>query len=110
MELIALFFPAFISMAVRHRRNKELSWNVIACLVEYAVLVVINVFLGEAVITYGLRMTGVDNTGFSSFGFFTKYLFIASVIAYIVPYVEEVVKKYVSISFSVGDSSEKQDK
>lgn len=62
MELIALFFPAFISMAVRHRRNKELSWNVIACLVEYAVLVVINVFLGEAVITYGLRMTGVDNT------------------------------------------------
>ena len=55
MELIALFFPAFISMAVRHRRNKELSWNVIACLVEYAVLVVINVFLGEAVITYGLR-------------------------------------------------------
>jgi hypothetical protein len=64
---------------------------VIACLVEYAVLVVINVFLGEAVITYGLRMTGVDNTAFSSFGFFTKYLFIASVIAYIVPYVEEVV-------------------
>lgn len=73
-----------------------MSWNVIACLVEYAVLVVINVFLGEAVITYGLRMTGVDNTAFSSFGFFTKYLFIASVIAYIVPYVEEVIKKYVT--------------
>lgn len=55
-------------------------------------------------------MTGVDNTAFSSFGFFTKYLFIASVIAYITPYIEEIVKKYVSISFSVGENSDKQDK
>ena len=110
MELIALFFPAFISLAVRHRRNKELSWNAIACLVEYVVLVITNVFLSEAVITYGLKMTGVDNTAFSSFGFFTKYLFIASVIAYITPYVEEVIRKYVSISFSVGENSDKQGK
>lgn len=110
MEFIALFFPAFISMAVRHKRNKELSCNVIACLVEYVILVIINVFLGEAAITYGLKMTGVDNTAFSSFGFFTKYLFIASVIAYITPYIEEIVKKYVSISFSVGENSDKQDK
>ena len=110
MELIALFFPACISMAIRHRRNKELTWNVITCLIEYAVLVIINVFLGEAVITYGLKMNGVDNTAFSSFGFFTKYLFIVSVIAYITPYVEEVVRKYVSISFSVGESGEKQGK
>ena len=106
MRIIALFFPAFISMAIRHRRNTELTWEVITTLIEYAILVVVNVFLSEAVVTYGLRMNDVDSTAFESFGFFTKYLLIASVIAFFIPYVEEIFRKYISISFTVGDNKE----
>ncbi len=106
MGLIALFFPAFISMAIRHRRNTELTWEIITSLIEYAILVVVNVFLTQSVVTYGLRMDGVDSTAFCSFGFFTKYLLIASIFAFLTPYIEEVARKYISISFSVGENKE----
>lgn len=108
MSFIALFLPACISVVIRHKRNKELTWKMPECIFEYAILVVINTFLAEAVITYGLRIDGVDITAFESFGFFTKYLFISSVIAFFIPYIEEIYRKYVSISFSVEKKEEEK--
>lgn len=106
MRFIALFFPSCISMMIRHRRNKNLMWKMPECIFEYAVLTIINTFLAQSVITYGLRMDGVDITAFESFGFFTKYLLITSVISFFIPYIEEVFTKYVKVSFTVKEKEE----
>lgn len=77
-------------------------------LVEYGILVLVNVFLAEAVIVYVLGVTEVSVEAFSSFSFFIKYVVISSVIALIIPYMEEFVRKYISISYEVKKRDDKE--
>ena len=106
MSFIALFLPACISLMTRHRRNKELTWRIPESILEYAVLVMINVLLTQSVIVYVLGLGAVDITAFCSFPFFTKYMIISIFFAWLIPYVEEIGHKYVSVSFSVDSSAE----
>ena len=105
MSSIALFMPAVISVEVWHRRNKGIEWKWYDYIKEYAIALLINTFLAQAVITYLLGLDGVDITAFSTFPFFTKYVAIATVLAVLVPYIREIIGKYFSISFEVGDKS-----
>lgn len=105
MSFIALFMPASISMLIRHRRKKE-DYSFPKSLMEYAVLVMSNVLLSQIVVVYLLRITEVDMTAFRSFPFFTKYMFIAIIIAWLTPYIEEIFCKYVGISFTVEKRDE----
>lgn len=108
MSFIALFLPACISLVIRHRRNQNSVWSMPQSLLEYGILVLINVLLSGSVIVYGLGVSEVNMEAFSSFPFFTKYVMIASVIAYILPYVEEFFRKYISISFEVKKQDEQE--
>ena len=100
MSFIALFMPASISMMIRNRR-KEKAYSLPASIFEYAVLVLINVFITQSVIVYLLGISEVDMQALNSFPFFTKYTFIAMAIAWLTPYVEEVLCKFIGISFYV---------
>lgn len=50
MSFIALFFSACVSVMIRHKRNKGLTWKMPECVFKYAVLVVINTFLAESMV------------------------------------------------------------
>lgn len=100
MKIIALFFPALVSVVIRHKRMKKLEWNLLECAFEYALLVLINTFMTQAFIVYILKVE-TDVYSLESFPFFTKYVFFAFIFAFFIPYIEEVIKKYVEISFSV---------
>ena len=76
MSFIALFLPACLSLVIRHKRNKELRWNVPESILEYAILVIINVLLSESIIVYVLHVEA-DITALQSFPFFTKYMVIS---------------------------------
>lgn len=106
MSFIALFLPACISMIIRHKRNKELKLNLPESILEYAVLVMVNVLISQSVIVYVLRIGEVDISAFHSFPFFTKYLVISMIIAWITPYLEEIVRKYFEVSFSVEKTND----
>lgn len=106
MSFIALFLPACISMVIRHKRSKKEGWHMPEALLEYGILVLINVFLSTVIIVYGLRISEVNMEAFLSFPFFTKYLFISIFLACILPYVEEFIRKYINISFEVKRSDE----
>ncbi len=110
MSFIALFLPAGISLMIRHKRNQELKWRIPESILEYVVLVLINVLLSQCIIVYLLGIHEVDMSAFQSFPFFTKYLVIAMLIGWLMPYVEEIGRKYVEISFSVGDKPEDEEK
>lgn len=101
MSFIALFLPACISLMIRHKRNKELSWRIPESILEYAVCVIFNVLLSQCIIVYVLRIDAVDITAFRSFPFFTKYMVISLFVAWLMPYVVEIGHKYIKVSFSV---------
>ena len=107
MKLIALFGPAILSLAIKKRRMIEKKWDWFTYVKEYTVSLLSNVFLSQAVITYVLGLDGVDSTAFESFPFFTKYIVIAVACAWILPYIREVVGRYISVSFKVGENDEK---
>lgn len=109
MSFIALFLPACLSLIIRHKRNKELGWSMPESILEYAVLVIFNVLLSESIIVYVLRVEAVDVTAFQSFPFFTKYMVISLLIAWLMPYVEEIGRKYIQISFSVDSRTSGDD-
>lgn len=110
MSFIALFFPACISLIIRHRRNKELSWSVPESILEYAVWVMLNVLLSECIIVYVLQIGSVDVTALQSFPFFTKYMVIALFLAWLLPYMEEIGRKYIGVSFSVDSRTKENDR
>lgn len=101
MRYIALFFPAIISVGIKNRRANEKKWTLFDFLREYAVSVISNVLLSEAVIVYVLRLGNVNIEAFDSFPFFTKYLFIALVFSIVLPYIREIIKMNFSVSFEV---------
>lgn len=108
MSFIALFFPACISIMIRHKRNSKLKWRIPESIFEYSVFVLIDTLLSQCIITYLLGIHEVDMSAFQSFPFFTKYLVIAMIIAWLAPYVEEIGRKYIGISFVVEKKEDKE--
>lgn len=109
MRYIALFFPAVISVGIKYKRGDNKQWTWFDYVWAYAVSVICNVLFTESVISYALRLGGVTIEAFDSFPFFTKYLFIATVLAVIAPYISEIVRKNIAVSFEVekkGDGKE----
>lgn len=109
MEIIGLFFPAIVSVMIRNRRNTESDWRMPVILFRYGIYVLVNVFLTVCVITYGLGMSGVTADAFNSFPFFTKYTVIALATAVVVPYVEEIIGKYIKVTLTVRTYDEKRE-
>lgn len=108
MEIIGLFFPAIISVWIKHMRNTQATRNIPKGLLEYGIYVLINVFITACTITYGFGLPGVTSDALNSFPFFTKYVIIASIVAIIVPYAEEIIRKYIRVTFGVRTYDEKE--
>ncbi|MCH5261473.1 MAG: hypothetical protein J1F42_01010 [Lachnospiraceae bacterium] len=108
MEIIGLFFPAIVSVWIKHTRNTHLTWNMPKILFEYGIYVLINVLITGCTITYGLGLSGVTSDAFNSFPFFIKYTIIALVAAIVVPYIEEIIRKYIKVTLTVRSYDEQK--
>ena len=110
MSFIALFCPASISMLIRHKRGVVGNKNIVDYILEYAFLLFVNVLITQIVVVYGLGLSELDISVLNRFSFFTKYSIIAFLFAFFIPYVEEIVKKYFSVCFSIEVKNEKEKK
>lgn len=66
----------------------------------------VNVLMTAGIITYVLNVSDVMVVSLDSFSFYTKYTAIAIVVAVITPYIQEIVKKYVEVAFTVRKKDE----
>lgn len=100
MILLAVFGPALISVMIRKRQKKysELSGLIIG----YGVYALVIALITQSFIIYVLGMDNVTQEALESFSFFTKYVIFASVFAIIIPFLQLLVEKYISISVEVG--------
>lgn len=101
MILIGLFFPAMIAMAIRRKRNNEAKNDWFSGILEYGQTVLFCNLFTMIIITYVLKIDGVEITAFNSFSFFTKYVIIAIVYSALIPYLEEIIQKYFQVKFTV---------
>lgn len=109
MQVIGLFFPAIVSVMIRNRKNTESGWRMPAILFRYGIYVLVNALLTICVITYGLGLSDVTVDALNSFRFFTKYTVIALMMAILVPFVEEIIGKYIQITLTVRTYDEKRE-
>lgn len=108
MSLIGLFFPAFITLAIRHKRNtkREINWFYI--LLEYGQTVLFCNLIIIIVITYIFKMDNIEVSAFNSFRFFSKYVVLAVIYSTFIPYLEEMVKKIFHIEFTILEKNEEE--
>lgn len=101
MILIGLFFPSLITMAIRRKRNSEHEDNWFAFLLEYGQTVLFCNLIIMTIITYVIKIGNVESTAFNSFPFFIKYVVMSVVYSAVIPYLEEIVKKFIQIKFTI---------
>ena len=105
MKGIALFFPSLVGVYIYYRRHSIKMEVDLYLLVRYGIYALLINLCDMSLITYiiGVKATISD---IESFGFFTKYTSIATFIAFCFTYIEEIIKKYISISFQVESKME----
>lgn len=109
MKFIGLFMPAIVSLMIRNRNNEKEDWRMPQVFFRYGIYVLVNVWLTEGIIIYVLGLSGVIEEALTSFPFFLKYTLIALAMAVVVPYVEEIIRKYISIGLTVEIYDEKKE-
>lgn len=108
MILIGLFFPAFITLAIRQRRNAGRGKGWLCILLEYGQAVLFCNLIVMITITYILKIDNVEISAFNSFPFFTKYVVIAVAYSALIPYLEEMVRKVFGVKFTIMGKDEKE--
>lgn len=102
-KVIALFFPAFISISVYARRKSIELVPDLKLLVRYGIYVMLLNWLGMSLITYIFHIEDCVMETMESWGFLTKYIFITAFLAFLIPYIEEIIQKSICISFTVEE-------
>lgn len=106
MRYIALFFPAILSVGILYKKEEGRNWNWFDYLYKYAVFLIGNVLLTESLISYVFKLGTVTIDAFDSFPFFTKYLFIASVLAIVSAHVYRIMKANISVSLEIHKNTD----
>ncbi len=108
MRWIALLCPAVLSLWICGNRRLDFFTSTTKAILKYGLYLLVDNWLTVLLITYGLGLMDVVADALESFPFFLKYTLIATVIAFIVPYVEEIVLKYIKVSFIVRTKDEEE--
>jgi len=108
MMMIVAIFPAIISLGIYLRRNEK-RLNSISALVHYAYYILLSNIVPLVIIYY---IYDYDPTfeEFNRFGFTWKYSIIAVGVSIVVPYVEELIGKYISVSFTIENRDQDKNK
>ncbi len=107
---LCLLLPACISMQIQIRRNgnKMLSDNVLQELFRYGRWVLAVNFAAMGFMTYVAGRSDMEEY-LCNFHFAVKYLVLAMLIAFLLPYLLEIYHKYISITFTVGERNEEEE-
>ena len=106
MRYIALFFPAIISVGIEYRKNDGKCWCWFEYLCKYAGFLICNVLMTQSLVSNVFDLGTVTIDAFDSFPFFTKYLFIASVLAIVSAHVYRIMKANISVSLEIHKNTD----
>lgn len=105
MKWICLLLPACVSMKISYQRNgnQPLSENALFEVFRWGCWVIVNNILTMITMLFVFKHGSIVVEVFESFGFSLKYMVVSLAFACVLPYIFEILKKYVAITFSVGE-------
>ena len=109
MKLVCILAPALIAFSIRKKRG-YMSGNPIDTVIAYGLWTLIINFISMSIVAYVIGINDVNASALDSFGFATKYIVISAIVAVIMPYIVEILSKYISVSFSIETSEEDDEK
>lgn len=109
MRTIALWIPAVVSVGIRHMRNEKLGWGMPAVLIEYGIYLLIDNFVPAVILAFRSNTSDSAVWALDGFSFFAKYIATAVIVAVLAPYMEEMIRKYIKITFTVEAKDEKKE-
>lgn len=93
-ELISLFFPTFISLNIIKKRKKIDYKNL---LIKYPLYnIFINIVVCLIIVIYKKTNYTLINENFNIIEFNLKYIFLALIVAFIAPYIQEFLQKNIN--------------
>lgn len=96
MEIIALFFPAVVSVRGKYRENlKNTRLTEVVC--YYASAAMASNIICMLVINSIFSADGVTADALNSFSFFIKYVILACIVSWLLPIIEKYIRLYISI-------------
>lgn len=101
MRMISLCFPALISISIEHSRSQSKDWNISRFLLKYGIFVLIDAWVSMAMVAYLFGKLGSSIDAFDRFTFFVKYNAISVMVAIALPYMEELIRTYIAVTFTV---------
>lgn len=104
MIYLAFLFPAVISVKIWLKRKGKDKKNPLV--LEYMGWVLLNVFLSISTIVFVLGLSSADSSAFESFSFFIKYLVIAIIYAVILPFILEIISKWIGVEIIIESDEE----
>lgn len=108
IKFIALFFPALISIFIYIRREQVEKNSKVELLVRYGIYTLLVNWFVMSLIIYILGIEYCTLDAMESWSFFTKYVLIAVFLAWIIPYIEEIIRKSISVRFQVKSKLEEK--
>lgn len=108
LKILSLFFPALISILIYTKRRSIEIRLTLDLLIRYAIYVLIVNWCALSIVIYILKIENVILEFLESGPFFTKYTLIAMFLAWIIPYIEEIVQKSIHISFHIEERTKKE--
>ena len=108
MRYVCIFAPALCTVAIQLNR-KCVSERIRDIVIRYGIWVLMTNLITMSIINYIIGVHDVTADALDSFGFATKYMIISLFMALIMPYIVEVISKYINVSFKVETPKEKDE-
>lgn len=107
MEIISIFFPTILSFHIHVKRagiSKVELWYFIRV---YGLYALVQNFITWIIVDYGLGIV-VNEDAFTSMQFDIKYLSIAVIVSFCLPYIWELISKYISVHVEIEEKTSEQ--
>ena len=108
MKYVCIFAPALCAVAIQLNR-KSVSEKTMDIVIRYGIWVLTINLIAMSMVNYIIGIHDVTADALDSFGFATKYMIISLLLALIIPYIVEVIGRFITVSFDIETKKEQDE-
>ena len=103
MIILCMFLPPILSLKIQVRRSNLIDNSVLSHIISYFSWTMVSNILTMATILFIFKKDGTTAEAFYSFRFALFYTMINMIICLILPYINEIVRKLINVSFVIEE-------
>ena len=109
MNFVCIFLPALCAIGIELKR-RSYDMKTVQIVIRYGIWVLAINFMAMLCVVYVFGIEGVLTDAMDSFSFACKYIVISLILSIVLPYIIEILGKYLRISFEVTSKDSEDEK